>query len=242
VRLWIDTDVGDNPDDAVALVCAANHPDIEVVGVSTTGGRTEWRAELARRFVDAPVEAGGSPDELARRFDATRPDAVLAIGPLTNVAALVALARDVPALTVMGGALRPVRHRSRLRRVESNFGSDPAAAAVVVASVDMTLVPLDVTVAMRLEPDTLRRLVRNDRRLEPEVERWNAQYDEPVVLHDPLALLVAAGERVATVERRRLAVDARDGSVRDSDAGREQAVVVDADAGAAVDRVLELVG
>ena len=40
VRLWIDTDIGDNPDDAVALLCAAAHPDVELVGVSTTGGRT----------------------------------------------------------------------------------------------------------------------------------------------------------------------------------------------------------
>ena len=51
MRLWIDTDVGDNPDDAVALLAAAAHPEVDLVGVSTTGGRTEWRAGLARELV-----------------------------------------------------------------------------------------------------------------------------------------------------------------------------------------------
>jgi len=48
VRLWIDTDVGTNPDDAVALLCAAGHRDVDLVGVSTVDGDTEWRAEVAR--------------------------------------------------------------------------------------------------------------------------------------------------------------------------------------------------
>ena len=73
MRLWIDTDVGDNPDDAVALLCAAAHPDIELVGVSTTGGQTEWRAELARQLVDAVVVPGERPDELASQFAGRAP-------------------------------------------------------------------------------------------------------------------------------------------------------------------------
>ena len=37
VRLWIDTDVGDNPDDAVALLVAAAHPDVESGGCQHHG-------------------------------------------------------------------------------------------------------------------------------------------------------------------------------------------------------------
>ena len=37
MRLWIDTDVGTNPDDAVALLCALAHPEVDLVGVSTVG-------------------------------------------------------------------------------------------------------------------------------------------------------------------------------------------------------------
>ena len=145
-------------------------------------------------------------------------------------------------LTVMGGVLQPVRHRGRLRRVEWNFGRDPAATAAVVAGTDLTLVPLDVTVAMRAEPDVVADLIRRAPRLEPELARWAAERDDPVVLHDPLAFLVVAGEQCVTSARRRLAADAHDGSVRETDDGREQGVVVDVDAPAALDRVLGLLG
>jgi inosine-uridine nucleoside N-ribohydrolase len=242
VRLWIDTDVGDNPDDAVALLCAEAHPDVELVGVSTTGGRTEWRAALAREFVAADVIAGEHPDELARRLAAARPDAVLAIGPLTNVAALMVLGVPLAPLTVMGGVLVPVRHRGRLRRVERNFSQDPSAAALVFAGTETTVVPLDVTVAMRLEPDVLDQLVAAAPKLVPEIERWIAEQDEPVVLHDPLAFLVALGESFVTVEPRVFSVDATDGTVREGEDGHEHAVVVSVDAPAAVDRVLGLLG
>ena len=70
MRLWIDTDVGDNPDDAVALLAAAADPAADLVGVSTTGGRTAWRAELARELMPTgppiPVVAGEQAGELLR--------------------------------------------------------------------------------------------------------------------------------------------------------------------------------
>jgi inosine-uridine nucleoside N-ribohydrolase len=242
VRLWIDTDVGDNPDDAVALLCASAHPDIELVGVSTTGGRTEWRAALARELVDATVVPGERADVLAARFRESEPDAVLAIGPLTTLAALLALGFTMPAVTLMGGVLSPVQHRSRVQRVEHNFRRDPSAASVVIAQSDATIVPLDATVAMRLDAHQLDRLVQSDARLVPEVARWEAAFDDPLVLHDPLALLVCLGDAVITIEQRALEVDARDGRLRESGDGREHAVVVAVDALAAVDRVLGLLG
>ena len=101
----------------------------------------------------------------------------------------------------MGGAVVPVRHRGRLRRAERNFSQDPAAAAMVLASTDTTVVPLDVTVAMRLEPDAARRLLGLAPELVPEVERWIAEQDEPIVLHDPLALLVGSANRTCRSSR-----------------------------------------
>ena len=62
------------------------------------------------------------------------------------------------------------------------------------------------------------------------------------MLHDPLALLVALGEPHVQIEPRRLWVDATDGTVREGEAGREHAVVVNVDAPAAVDRVLGRLG
>src|ERR1700704_5937201 len=89
VRLWIDTDVGDDPDDAIALLCATAHSDVVLVGVSTVDGDHPRRVRIARTLVDAPVHGGDDP-ALAELFRAAAPDALLAIGPLTNVAALAA--------------------------------------------------------------------------------------------------------------------------------------------------------
>ena len=115
------------------------------------------------------------------------------------------------------------------------------------------IVPLDVTAAMLLTDDQVDELVRRDFRLLPEVTRWRARCDDPVVVHDPLALLVCVGDPVVTIARVAVYVDARDGTLRASDRseraagsdrteGREHAVVVAVDVSAAVDRVLGLVG
>ena len=56
VPVWIDTDIGDDIDDAVALLCALRHPDIDVVGISTVFRRVEARVWLAREI----LERGGA--------------------------------------------------------------------------------------------------------------------------------------------------------------------------------------
>ena len=63
-KVIIDTDVGDDVDDAFALALAMKSPELEILGVSTTFGDTETRAKLADRFLgevgqpDVPVSAG----------------------------------------------------------------------------------------------------------------------------------------------------------------------------------------
>ena len=52
MKVWIDTDIGSDIDDAVALLCAARHPNLDLVGVSTVLGRVEVRAWLARELLD----------------------------------------------------------------------------------------------------------------------------------------------------------------------------------------------
>jgi inosine-uridine nucleoside N-ribohydrolase len=253
VRLWIDTDVGDNPDDDVALACAHAHPDVEVVGVSVVGGRFAERVARARRHVDAPVHV---PDgDLEARVRAARPDALLAIGPLTNVPRLRDGAPTAP-LTVMGGVIRPVRHRGEVREVEHNLGADPAAAGAVLGDHrPVVLVPLDVTVRMTVDGELLARLVAAIPGLGADVARWAARVaaastmhgeevreaEVRVVLHDPLALLVCARDRACGAETRRRAL-AVDPTGRLVDGGVAHDVVVDADTVHALARVEQLVG
>jgi inosine-uridine nucleoside N-ribohydrolase len=63
---WIDTDIGDDIDDAFALALATRLPQLQLLGVSTVGGPVEQRAALARHFLalgghpNVPVIAGSS--------------------------------------------------------------------------------------------------------------------------------------------------------------------------------------
>jgi purine nucleosidase len=248
VRLWIDTDVGTNPDDAVALLCAAAHRDVDLVGVSTVDGDTERRAAIARQLVGAPVVPGAHLD--VRVVAAAGADAMLAIGPLENVARLLAAGALPPRLGVMGGALRPVRHRGAVREVEHNFGAEPAATrAVIEDAAGLLICPLDVTARMRPTDEDTAAMVDAAPVLGPMLADWQARQhaasvpeDEAAVrLHDPLALLALLGEPVVAVEQRSLTVEA-DARLRDDRGrGRVADVVTDVDVVRAMERIVALV-
>jgi inosine-uridine nucleoside N-ribohydrolase len=63
-KVIIDTDIGDDVDDAFALALAVNSPELQVLGISTAFGETEARAKIADRFLaevgksDIPVFVG----------------------------------------------------------------------------------------------------------------------------------------------------------------------------------------
>jgi purine nucleosidase len=63
-KVIIDTDIGDDVDDAFALALAVKSPELQVLGVMTTFGDTERRAKITDRFLaevgrtEIPVLAG----------------------------------------------------------------------------------------------------------------------------------------------------------------------------------------
>jgi purine nucleosidase len=57
----LDTDIGDDIDDAFALGLALRSPELYLLGITTAYGDTELRAKLVRRFVDAYDCAGLIP-------------------------------------------------------------------------------------------------------------------------------------------------------------------------------------
>src|SRR6267378_6867302 len=63
-KVIIDTDFGDDIDDAFALALALRSPELEILGVTTNFGDTETRAKIVDRFLaetgrpDIPVAAG----------------------------------------------------------------------------------------------------------------------------------------------------------------------------------------
>jgi inosine-uridine nucleoside N-ribohydrolase len=63
-KIIIDTDIGDDVDDAFAVALALHSPELQILGISTTFGDTETRAKLLDRLLgetghsDIPVAAG----------------------------------------------------------------------------------------------------------------------------------------------------------------------------------------
>jgi inosine-uridine nucleoside N-ribohydrolase len=63
-KVIIDTDIGDDIDDAFALALALRSPELQILGITTTFGDTEMRAKLLDRMLgeagraDIPVAAG----------------------------------------------------------------------------------------------------------------------------------------------------------------------------------------
>lgn len=119
----------------------------------------------------ARAPAAGPVDEpavdLLLRCTAERPGqvALLAIGPLTNLAAAVEADPGFPSrvrrLTIMGGSV--LRGGNARPWAEANIAHDPAAAATVAVAAWATpplLVGLDVTLAAPLGPDEVALLER----------------------------------------------------------------------------------
>ena len=72
-KIVLDTDIGDDIDDAYALALILNLPNAKLLGVTTTFGETQKRAELAAKFLhvcgrdDVPVYAGRAGTSQIRR-------------------------------------------------------------------------------------------------------------------------------------------------------------------------------
>lgn len=153
---------------------------------------------------------------------------LVATGPLTNLALALGLEPRLPALlrsvTVMGGAADAPGNRTAA--AEANIWHDPeAAAAVVSARWDLTLVPLDVTMRVLLTDAHRARLVAANTPASCRAAEITDFYFEffrqesfdrrcsPV--HDVLAVATAAGDLEPRLAPRiAVAVDCSDGPSR----------------------------
>jgi inosine-uridine nucleoside N-ribohydrolase len=209
-KLLLDVDTG--TDDAVAVMLAALHPDLDLIACTTVNGNVAVHHCIANTLAvldhvgraDVPVFEGlsrplvrhdfpiprakedlagkihgttlplppsarqkqpaGAVEFLIETFrDATEPITLVAVAPLSNLAAALALdpgfAHRVPDLVVMGGshALGNVTPCA-----EFNVWADPEAAAMVFAAgfPQITLVPLDATHRALVSRDDCGRLAR----------------------------------------------------------------------------------
>lgn len=245
MRIAIDTDLGDNVDDALALALAAGLPGVVLTAVTTTWGETRLRAAMAARLLALlglrPLLGAGDGHALDGRLPRTplsaleafeeRPtpegpflaaeealrragplDALVGIGPLTNLARFIAagLVPDGTRLVLMGGGIDPPRK-------EYNTSSDPdATGAVLDSGLSPTLLPLEVTLRCPLLPAERRAIAEGrkpaHRLLARMVKVWERQ--RPTMLHDPLAVAAAVRPEIVSTRPARLAIG-EDGILRE---------------------------
>lgn len=167
IPVWIDTDPtvlpgGHEVDDGFAIALAFRSPELRVVGVSSIFGNGD--IDRCHASAEAMVAAFG-PDDMPVHRGAASPGAfhatpaaqalaaaarrtdrpgltILALGPLTNIAAALTLAPDIAAriasIIWVAGRLPGQAFRASMHQAEAfadlNFEQDVSAARVVLAS------------------------------------------------------------------------------------------------------------
>ncbi len=196
IPIVVDTDIGGDPDDAIALALACASPEVDLRAVTVVDGDVNWRAQMAERILgmagraDVPVIRGISargtammglegrglldhdwsgPEAKSLATSAPRwlvetakttPFHLVAIGPLTNVAAACQVdpgfAERLSGLTIMGGVYdekalpetwqQAIHEKGSSAWPDYNTMVDPTAALVCARSgANLTWVTSEVT-------------------------------------------------------------------------------------------------
>jgi len=272
-RVWIDTDIGTDVDDALALALALRHPELELVGVSTVFGDVELRARMVEALLGlggaegVPVLVGlGKPltehrvglmfghegrgllegasprlrtesdsdperrvEALAEAIESARADSMIAIGPLSNVAALLRAGAELPRLSIMGGKTAPVKIEGMTPAIDEwNWHCDPEAAKTLLEqeppSVGLPRIfPAEITFHTPISAADHRALAGGDalcRSLASMGDIWLEKLAEmgisepQILLHDPLTVASLPDPDLCPMEPIRLESDGGEGYTR----------------------------
>jgi purine nucleosidase len=221
------TTVGEGAEDRAWMVCrfltAAGKRDVPVAWgrdkqpASGVEGQIQYRRHPAVIFNRTAKPVKESAVDLLYAKLKARPGKItlVAIGPLTNVARLLADHPDckpwIKRIVLMGGAVRVGYEGKAPPEAEWNVKSDVTAARAVFASgVPLVVAPLDATTALKLEEPLRGKLFAACTPLTFQVQALFQLWDKPTpTLFDPVAVALAFTEKFWTMEDLRLEVDER---------------------------------
>jgi purine nucleosidase len=244
--ILLDTDLGSDVDDELALALLWGSNEVEVRGVCTTYGDTVLRARIVLRMAELlgrtvtvapgevlpasgkevwwagieglaydalpplPVEDAEPSAGVRLLVDGAHGAHLLAIGPLTSVAAALDAGMAIDGITIMGGDWTDPSDG------EHNLASDVVAARRVLESgVPITMVGIDVTRQVRFGEPEIERFAATGHLgavIAAEMRAWMRRWDEDFeVPHDPLTALALLEPQLFTFTE--------PGAVRVSDGG-----------------------
>lgn len=242
-KFIIDTDIGDDVDDTLALIAAVKSG-LDIIGITTVYHSTAKRAAFTKRYldllnVDIPIYAGydetfsgfahegvsaqlENVDEGEYRSEPEKTVdflidsalkygkdlTVIAIGPFTNVAA--ALNKNTEAfkdvtIVIMGGAYYK-------QYIDWNVFCDAKAAKILFEKAEnLICVGADVTHRLTVDNETYERYAALNNPIFAEFDKDVRQKKKDwgeftIMLHDPLAVSVAANEDFVEFENARIKV------------------------------------
>jgi len=140
---------------------------------------------------------------------------IIAIGELTNVAALVksdpSVAKKIKLIALMGGSVARGYGPGSKPEAEWNIKSNPEAAQAVFSSgVPLLVAPLDVTAMLQLDAAARRRVFTH---LTPVTNALTILYhlwgNETPTLFDPMAVAMLISPNICETERLAIEVDAQ---------------------------------
>lgn len=203
------------------LVHTPQSPTRHVHGTDGLSGRAATLPEPER-----PVEPGGAVALLSRLLEtAAEPVTIAPIGPLTNIAVLLAARPDlhdrIARVVIMGGALG---HGNTSAAAEFNIWSDPEAAQRVLGSgeVPCVLVPMDLTHRCAVDSEWLAALAASGpvgSALHTLTPDYRAHYRkalgwEGIVVHDAVAVAEAIRPGILRTESLPVSVETSFGPSR----------------------------
>jgi len=244
IKVLLDTDIGSDIDDAVALAYLLAQPQCELLGITTVSGEVEKRAQIASAICrsvgrNIPIFPGrdmpllknqlqphapqaaalgkwphqdrfphGEAIPFLQQMIRSHPDEVVlvAIGPLTNIAALFATDEELPHLlkgfVMMGGVFS--NRQPGVGPLEWNAMLDPHATAIVFHSKinGHRCVGLDITMQVKKDAAEVRNLFQHARlhSVLDFAEVWFQERDS-IVFHDPLAVTTLFDHQICEFER-----------------------------------------
>lgn len=178
------------------------------VAAGTPGGKLDIAQTRWADGFSSPALVNESAVELLKREidDAPGTIEIVAIGPLSNVAALLEKypqeKQKIYRIVLMGGSIRRGYTPGSGATAEYNIAADAKAAQVVFsAGIPILMAPLDVTARLQLEEAQRKTIFSQKTPLAEALQALYQLWGQPTpTLHDPMAVTLLLKPRLCTIQ------------------------------------------